>query len=121
MTREEAITILKDLWRYEHTEYTDKEVRNALDIAIKELEQETVAENATTEQFGNSDKLGTTKKNLVVAEQEPKTEWIDGLIVKVLEEVDGGTDDKYIKYADICNRVEKGIREYCGCRMESEE
>ncbi len=55
-------------------------------------------------------------------DQEPKTEWIDGLIVKVLLEVDGGTGDRYIRYGDICDRVEKSIREYCGAKMvESQE
>ena len=47
--------------------------------------------------------------------------WIDGLIAKVLEEVDGGTDDNYIRYTDICDRVTKSIRNYCEANMESEE
>jgi len=52
---------------------------------------------------------------------EPKAgHWVDGLTAKVLEEVDGGTDDTYIRYTDICNRVEKSIREYCGARMRGE-
>lgn len=42
MTNEEAIEILKDLWRYEHSEYPEKDIRKALDIAIKALEQEPV-------------------------------------------------------------------------------
>ena len=47
--------------------------------------------------------------------------WVDGLIAKVLEEVDGGTDDNYIRYTDICDRVTKSIRDYCEANMESEE
>lgn len=39
MNREEAILILKELWRYEHVEYEDCEVRAAIDMAIKALEQ----------------------------------------------------------------------------------
>ena len=66
------------------------------------------------------------RQALIVAtkalEQEPKTgKWIDGLIAKVLEEVDGGTDDNYIRYTDICDRVTKSIRDYCEANMESEE
>lgn len=40
MTNEEAIEILKDLWRYEHSEYPEKDIRKTLDMAIKALEQE---------------------------------------------------------------------------------
>ncbi len=53
--------------------------------------------------------------------QELKKEWIDKLIVKVLADVDGGTGDTYIRYNDICDRVEESIREYCGCKTEGEE
>ena len=43
--------------------------------------------------------------------------WIEDLIAKVLEEVDGGTDDKYIRYNDICDRVTKSIKEYFSAKM----
>ena len=38
---------------------------------------------------------------------------VEGMIAKVLSEVDGGTDDKYIRYIDVCERIEKSIKEYC--------
>lgn len=50
MNREEAITILKDLWCYEHTKYNDNEVRIALDIAIKALEQEPCGDSISRQQ-----------------------------------------------------------------------
>ena len=34
-----SILILKDLWRYEKSEYSDKDIRQALDLAISVLEQ----------------------------------------------------------------------------------
>lgn len=38
MNTDKVIEILKELWRYEKTEkYTDKEIRQALDIAIEKL------------------------------------------------------------------------------------
>lgn len=37
---DETIEILKDLWRYEHSEYSEKDIRKALDIAIKALEKQ---------------------------------------------------------------------------------
>jgi len=41
MTREEAIEILEECWRYSETyKYTDAEIRESLDMAIKALEQE---------------------------------------------------------------------------------
>lgn len=42
MTREEAIEILEECWRYSETyKYTDAEIRESLDMAIKALEQQT--------------------------------------------------------------------------------
>lgn len=38
--KKETIEILKDLWRYEHSEYSEKDIRKALDIAIKALEKQ---------------------------------------------------------------------------------
>lgn len=35
----EAIEILKELWRYEVTDYTTEEIREALDLAIEALER----------------------------------------------------------------------------------
>ena len=37
MTNKEAIEILKDLWRYENSKYSDTDIRYALDLAIKAL------------------------------------------------------------------------------------
>ena len=38
MTKEEAIEVLKDLWRYEKSNYSEKQIRKALDMAIEALE-----------------------------------------------------------------------------------
>jgi hypothetical protein len=41
MTNEKAIEILEECWRYSRTyKYTDAEIREALEIAIKALEQQ---------------------------------------------------------------------------------
>jgi hypothetical protein len=40
MTRGKAIEVLKDLWRYEHSDFSEKDIREALDVAIKAVEQE---------------------------------------------------------------------------------
>ena len=43
MTNEKAIEILEECWRYARTyKYTDAEIREAFDMAIKALEQEDV-------------------------------------------------------------------------------
>ena len=42
MTREEAIEILKDLWRTKHSTYLEADIRKALDMAINALTQECV-------------------------------------------------------------------------------
>lgn len=40
ITNEQAIEILKDLWRYEHSEFSEKEIREALEKGIKALENQ---------------------------------------------------------------------------------
>lgn len=47
--KKETIEILKDLWRYEHSEYPEKDIRKALDIAIKALQQELVLDKIREE------------------------------------------------------------------------
>jgi hypothetical protein len=42
MTREEAIEILKDLWRTKHSMYLEADIRKALDMAIQTLEQDAI-------------------------------------------------------------------------------
>lgn len=49
ITKEEAIEILKDLWRYEHLEYPEKDIRKTLDMAIKALEQEPILDKIRAE------------------------------------------------------------------------
>jgi len=41
MTRSKAIEILLEVWRYKHSDkYTDKEVREAVDLAIDSLKRD---------------------------------------------------------------------------------
>ena len=40
MTRKECIKVLQALWRYKDCEYSEKEIRESLSMAIKALEQE---------------------------------------------------------------------------------
>ena len=44
-------------------------------------------------------------------EQEPKID-LDELKCKILMEVDGGTDDKWLRYANVCDNISKSIDEY---------
>lgn len=39
MTNQEAIEILKDLWRWEHPNWLEKDIRQALDKGIEALER----------------------------------------------------------------------------------
>ena len=41
MTNKEAIEILKDLWRWEHPNRLEKDIRQALDKGIEALEKQT--------------------------------------------------------------------------------
>lgn len=55
---------------------------------------------------------------LAIAEGTPLSKFLEELERKILMEVDGGTDDMYIRYTDICNRVSNSIDEY---KAESED
>ena len=44
MTNKEASTILRALWAYKEPRYTEKEIREALSLAIKQLEAEPTME-----------------------------------------------------------------------------
>lgn len=52
-------------------------------------------------------------------EQEPKID-LDELKRKILMEVDGGTDDKWLRYADVCDRISNSIDEYKADRSVEE-
>ena len=45
------------------------------------------------------------------------SKFLEELKRKILMEVDGGTDDRYLSYADICDRISNSINEY---KAESE-
>lgn len=46
------------------------------------------------------------------------SEFLEELKRKILMEVDGGTDDRYLRYADVCDRISNSIDEY---KAESED
>ena len=52
--------------------------------------------------------------------QEPKVDF-DELKRKILSEVDGGTDDKWLRYGDVCDRISDSIDEYAGECREKED
>ena len=48
----------------------------------------------------------------------PISKFLEELKIKILMEVDGGTDDRYLSYVDVYNRISNSINEY---KAESEE
>jgi len=40
------------------------------------------------------------------------SKYLEELKRKILMEVDGGTDDRYLSYVDICDRISNSINEY---------
>lgn len=42
----------------------------------------------------------------------PLPKYTEELKRKILMEVDGGTDDRYLSYADVCDRISNSINEY---------
>lgn len=48
----------------------------------------------------------------------PISTFLEELKRKILMEVDGGTDDRYLRYVDICDRISNSINEY---KAESED
>lgn len=65
MSREEAIEILKDLWRTKYSTYLETDIRKALEMAIQALEQELSGDLISRQavfdliEHYNSDGLGT--------------------------------------------------------------
>ena len=98
----------------------------ARDMAIKALKQES-CEDA----IGRSDMLdaighGTTYtseelqriiKGLPPVKPQPKMD-LSELKRRILMEVDGGTDDRMLRYCDVCDRISDSIDKY---QAESEE
>ena len=92
MTREEVINAaraaLEEATRSETSVcYLTSEDKEWLEMAIKALEQ----------------------KPYIL--QEPKVDF-DELKRKILAEVDGGTDDKWLRYGDVCDRISDSIDKY---------
>lgn len=54
----------------------------------------------------------------IIANGTPLSKFLEELKRKILMEVDGGTDDRYLSYIDICGRISNSIDEY---KAESEE
>ena len=48
----------------------------------------------------------------------PIFQFLEELKRNILMEVDGGTDDRYLRYADVCDRISNSIDKY---KSESEE
>ena len=49
MTREECIKVLQALWRYKDCEYSEKEIRESLSMAIESLEQYSILDKIKAE------------------------------------------------------------------------
>jgi hypothetical protein len=81
---------------------------DALQYVIEMLEQEpTGSNNLSSGTRKNSKKLesiSTTKENLGV-------DW-DELKRKILMDVDGGTDDAWLAYGDVCDNISKSIDDF---------
>ena len=99
-------------------EQAEKEIRDNFtevwaDGIIKALEQEPTQSPIichTSEQLNN---ISATKNDLGV-------DW-DELKRKILMEVDGGTDDAWLAYGEVCNRISNSIDEFVADMREVEE
>ena len=82
MTNQEAIKVIRALWAYQEPHYTEKEIREALDLAIKALETPQVvlfAENITEEEKQKliaEFKAAMDNAVFTVEPERPKGYWI---------------------------------------------
>ena len=136
MKREECIKVLQALWRYKDCGYSENEIRESLDMAIKALEQEpcedAISRQAVLNTLDSTDKfLDETRtvesyktlleecyKNLPpVTPARPKGHWIYGYTFP---------DGQYRK-CSVCKELVKVVAGdgnfcgHCGAKMESEE
>lgn len=66
------------------------------------------AKEAIKEAYGNSE---YTYEIIKALEQEPRVDFKE-LKRKIFMEVDGGTDDKWLSYADVCDNISNSIDEF---------
>ena len=136
MKREECIKVLQALWRYKDCGYSENEIRESLDMAIKALEQEScndvISRQDVLNTLDSTDKfLDETRtvesyktlleecyKNLPpVTPARPKGHWIYGYTFP---------DGQYRK-CSVCKELVKVVAGdgnfcgHCGAKMESEE
>lgn len=61
------------------------------------------------------------KPFVLIAHGTPLLECMEELKRKLLMEVDGGTDDKYLRYTDVCDRISDTIDTYIKAKSEEQE
>ena len=83
MTREEAIEILEERWRYSRTyKYTDAEIREAFDMAIKALEQtdeDCISREALLKRINNAEE-NFRADNVDTIEMGVEDPFVDGVL-----------------------------------------
>ena len=62
MTKEQAIKVIRALWAYKEPNYTEKEIREALDLAIRALEEKPFEINVFLENADESTLLDIKKE-----------------------------------------------------------
>ena len=56
-----------------------------------------------------------------IANGTPLPKYAEELKRKLFMKVDGGTDDKYLRYADVCDRISNTIDTYINAESEDRE
>ena len=118
MTNEKAIQVLKSLWCYKNPEYSDTDIRKALDMAIKALEQEAILDKirAEIDRARFIDKDTRHCRNALASGLEVALQIIDKY--KALEKSNDNAYDNISK-SHLIKRLKNAEEEFKADNMES--
>jgi hypothetical protein len=73
-----------------------------------------IDDNLYTRLFDNGDEYVADMRRACVAIRKgtPLLKYMDELKRRLFMEVDGGTDDRYLRYTDVCDRINNTIDTY---------
>ena len=82
-----------------------------------------IDDNLYTRLFDNGDidAVDMLKACVAIRKGTPLPKYTEELKRRLFMEVDGGTDDKYLRYADVCDRISNTIDTYINAESEDKE
>ena len=112
-----TFTVTQDFWNARYEEPTTKN-----DLGVDCISREDVLQILWDYDYANENALviKDIKALPSATPQEPRIDF-EELKRKILMEVDGGTDDAWLAYGEVCNRISNSIDEFVADMRGTEE